>query len=63
MQIDKTDRINNIKKYKEKIIKGMSDNIIIIFIKKFNKLKYTDTPDYSSLIKLLLSNISCSKTI
>ena len=63
MQIDKTDRINNIKKYKEKIIKGMSDNIIIIFIKKCNKLKYTDTPDYSSLIKLLLSNISCSKTI
>lgn len=53
--LDKDQHISNIKKYKEKIINSSTDNIIIEFIKKCNKLKYTENPNYSDLIKLLRS--------
>ncbi len=52
---DNNEHINYIKKCKEKIINSDADNVIYLFIKKCNKLKYVETPDYVGLKTLLLS--------
>jgi len=52
---DNNERINFIKKCKQNLLNGETDNVINLFIKKCNRLKYDDNPDYAGLKTLLRS--------
>jgi casein kinase I family protein HRR25 len=52
---DNNERINFIKKCKQNLLNGETNNIINLFIKKCNRLKYDDNPDYAGLKTLLRS--------